>query len=58
MPVLNSKTVTNFDDAKKAAEELGYPVIIRVAYTLGGRGGGVGGGVGAGDTAMGGIRTG
>jgi len=41
VPVLNSKTVTNFDDAKKAAEELSYPVIIRVAYTLGGRGGGV-----------------
>jgi carbamoyl-phosphate synthase large subunit len=41
VPVLKSKTVTNFEDAKKAAEELGYPVIIRVAYTLGGRGGGV-----------------
>ena len=25
----------------KASEEIGYPVIIRVAYTLGGRGGGV-----------------
>ena len=41
VPVLNSKTVTNFEDAKKAAIELNYPVIIRVAYTLGGRGGGV-----------------
>ena len=41
VPVLRSKTVTNFDDAKKTAEELKYPVIIRVAYTLGGRGGGV-----------------
>ena len=41
VPVLRSKTVTNFEDAKKAAEELCYPVIIRVAYTLGGRGGGV-----------------
>ncbi len=41
VPVLKSKTVTNFDDAKKAAEELEYPVIVRVAYTLGGRGGGV-----------------
>ncbi len=41
VPILKSKTVTNFDDAKKAAEELSYPVIIRVAYTLGGRGGGV-----------------
>ncbi len=41
VPVLKSKTVTNFEDAKKAAEDLCYPVIIRVAYTLGGRGGGV-----------------
>jgi len=41
VPVLRSRTVTNFTDAKSAAEELSYPVIIRVAYTLGGRGGGV-----------------
>jgi len=41
VPVLKSKTVNTFDDAKKAAEELGYPVIVRVAYTLGGKGGGV-----------------
>ena len=41
VPVLKSKTVTNFEDAKKVAEELSYPVIIRVAYTLGGRGGGI-----------------
>ncbi len=41
VPVLKSKTVKTFDDAKKVAKELGYPVIIRVAYTLGGKGGGV-----------------
>ncbi|MCY4491217.1 MAG: ATP-grasp domain-containing protein, partial [Thaumarchaeota archaeon] len=41
VPVLKSNTVTNFDDAKKVAEELAYPVIVRVAYTLGGRGGGI-----------------
>jgi len=41
VPVLRSKTVTNFEDAKKVAEELSYPVIVRVAYTLGGRGGGI-----------------
>jgi len=41
VPILRSKTVTTFEDAKKAAEELEYPVIVRVAYTLGGRGGGV-----------------
>ena len=41
VPVLKSKTVYNFEEAKKVANELGYPVIIRVAYTLGGKGGGV-----------------
>ena len=41
VPVLKSKTVKTFDEAKKVAKELGYPVIIRVAYTLGGKGGGV-----------------
>ena len=41
IPVLKSKTVYNFEEAKKIANELGYPVIIRVAYTLGGKGGGV-----------------
>ncbi|MGB9125215.1 MAG: carbamoyl-phosphate synthase (glutamine-hydrolyzing) large subunit, partial [Nitrosotalea sp.] len=41
VPVLKSRTVYNFEDAKKIANELGYPVIVRVAYTLGGKGGGV-----------------
>ncbi|MFB5629072.1 MAG: carbamoyl-phosphate synthase (glutamine-hydrolyzing) large subunit, partial [Nitrosarchaeum sp.] len=41
VPVLKSRTVKNFTDAKDIAQELGYPVIIRVAYTLGGKGGGV-----------------
>lgn len=41
VPVLKSRTVYNFEEAKKVAKEIGYPVIIRVAYTLGGRGGGV-----------------
>ena len=41
VPVLTSGTVTNFDDAKVVAERLGYPVIVRVAFTLGGKGGGV-----------------
>lgn len=41
VPVLPSQTVTNFSDAKEAAERLGYPVIVRVAFTLGGKGGGV-----------------
>ena len=41
VPVLKSKTVHTFDEAKNVANELGYPVIVRVAYTLGGKGGGV-----------------
>ena len=40
IPVLKSKTVYNFEEAKQVAKDLGYPVIIRVAYTLGGKGGG------------------
>ncbi len=32
---IQSFAVTNMDDAVKAANELGYPVIIRAAYTLG-----------------------
>ena len=41
VPVLKSKTVTSFVQAAAAARDLGYPVIVRVAYTLGGKGGGV-----------------
>ena len=35
-----SLAVTSVEDAHKAAEDLGYPVIIRAAYTLGGQGSG------------------
>ncbi len=41
IPVLESNTITTFNKAKKVADTIGYPVIIRVAYTLGGKGGGV-----------------
>jgi carbamoyl-phosphate synthase large subunit len=37
---IKSEAVTTIEDAKKAATELGYPVIIRAAYTLGGQGSG------------------
>jgi carbamoyl-phosphate synthase large subunit len=40
VPVLQSYAVNSIPDALKAAEEIGYPVIVRVAFTLGGRGGG------------------
>ena len=41
VPVPKSAAVYSYDEAKKVAEGLGFPVIIRVAYTLGGKGGGV-----------------
>jgi carbamoyl-phosphate synthase large subunit len=36
-----STAVNAVEDAEKAADELGYPVVIRPAYTLGGTGGGL-----------------
>jgi carbamoyl-phosphate synthase large subunit len=37
---IRSKAVETPDDARRAAEELGYPVILRAAYALGGLGSG------------------
>jgi carbamoyl-phosphate synthase large subunit len=37
----NSKAVNTVEDAEKVAAELGYPVVIRPAYTMGGTGGGL-----------------
>jgi carbamoyl-phosphate synthase large subunit len=37
----NSKAVNTIEDAEKVAAELGYPVVIRPAYTMGGTGGGL-----------------
>ncbi|MDX1919724.1 MAG: carbamoyl-phosphate synthase large subunit, partial [Candidatus Caenarcaniphilales bacterium] len=36
-----SRTVTNFEDALVSVKEIGFPVILRPAFTLGGSGGGV-----------------
>jgi carbamoyl-phosphate synthase large subunit len=36
-----SRTVKSVEDAEAVAEQLGYPVVIRPAYTLGGTGGGL-----------------
>jgi len=36
-----SKAVNSLEDAEKVVEELGYPVVIRPAYTMGGTGGGL-----------------
>lgn len=37
---IKSEAVENLEDARRAAKELGYPVIIRAAYALGGLGSG------------------
>jgi carbamoyl-phosphate synthase large subunit len=36
-----SRAVTSVEDAERVASELGYPVVIRPAYTMGGTGGGL-----------------
>jgi carbamoyl-phosphate synthase large subunit len=40
-PVPKSATVNSLEEARKAAREIGLPVVIRPAYTLGGTGGGM-----------------
>ena len=40
-PVPRAKAVESLEEAFKAVEMIGYPVIVRPAYTLGGTGGGV-----------------
>jgi len=40
-PAPSGATVTSLDQARKVAKELGLPLIIRPAYTLGGTGGGI-----------------
>ncbi len=39
-PVLPSQIALSIEEGKKAAEEIGYPVVLRPAFTLGGTGGG------------------
>lgn len=40
IPIAESIAVSTVDDALKAAEEVGYPIIVRSAYALGGLGSG------------------
>ena len=39
-PVVSSRITESLEDGLKAAEEIGYPVVLRPAFTLGGTGGG------------------
>ncbi len=41
VPVLDSIIATSLDEARAAAQEVGYPIILRPAFTMGGEGGGV-----------------
>lgn len=40
-PIPSSRTVSDYEDALDFAKEIGFPIIIRPAYTLGGSGGGI-----------------
>ncbi len=40
-PCIASKVVNTYEDALSFAQEIGFPVIVRPAYTLGGSGGGI-----------------
>lgn len=40
-PVIPSATANSVDQALKIAEDIGYPIIVRPAFTLGGTGGGI-----------------
>ena len=40
-PVVPSEIANTMEEAQKAAHDIGYPVIIRPAFTLGGSGGGI-----------------
>ncbi|MET3575229.1 carbamoyl-phosphate synthase large subunit [Bhargavaea ullalensis] len=41
VPVPESEIIHNLDEAKAFVEQIGYPVIVRPAFTLGGTGGGI-----------------
>lgn len=40
-PIVESEIVTNLEDGIRFAGKIGYPVVVRPAYTLGGTGGGI-----------------
>ena len=40
-PIPDSEIVSSYEDAKKFSDKIGFPIIIRPAFTLGGSGGGI-----------------
>ncbi len=40
-PIPESDIVSSYEDATKFAQKIGFPIIVRPAYTLGGTGGGI-----------------
>ncbi|MFH2105826.1 MAG: carbamoyl-phosphate synthase large subunit [Candidatus Micrarchaeota archaeon] len=41
VPILPGRTIKNYDEALEFADRIGYPLIIRPSFTLGGTGGGI-----------------
>ncbi|MBN8555303.1 MAG: carbamoyl-phosphate synthase large subunit [Deltaproteobacteria bacterium] len=41
LPILKSKVINNLSDGVKAADEIGFPLVLRPSFTLGGAGGGI-----------------
>ncbi|EQD73747.1 carbamoylphosphate synthetase, partial [mine drainage metagenome] len=41
VPTLPSRAVYSVEEAMNAADQIGYPIMVRVAFTLGGKGGGI-----------------
>ncbi|MDO4409904.1 MAG: carbamoyl-phosphate synthase large subunit [Akkermansia sp.] len=41
VPVAKSEPIYSVEEAERVAENLGYPVVLRPAYTMGGTGGGI-----------------
>ncbi|HHX60218.1 MAG TPA: carbamoyl-phosphate synthase large subunit [Epulopiscium sp.] len=40
-PMIESKTIETVEDAVEFSHKIGYPIVVRPAYTLGGTGGGI-----------------
>ena len=38
----NNKTVSNLEEALESADAIGFPIVVRPSYVLGGRGHGIG----------------